>query len=83
MNNIKPWLRKAYTEAIFRANFYSWMARRGEPLPGGDPVSGKPRSSQRFTAWGREFGQEGRAAYKAMARFWLQKAREIRLKPQA
>lgn len=79
MTNIKPWLRKAYTEATFRANFYAWMARRGVALPGSDPVSGMPRSSQRFTARGREFIEEGRAAYKAMARFWLQKAREIRL----
>jgi hypothetical protein len=64
--------RRRYHEAIRYAQFYTWNALRGHALPGNDPFTTCRANAHR----GRE---ESRVAYKAMARFWLEKARAIRL----
>jgi hypothetical protein len=64
--------RDPYWQAMERASFYSWNARRGFALPGNDPLTGRPRKE-----WPSDKG-ESRAAYAAMARYWLYKARELR-----
>jgi len=50
-----------------RARYYSWCALRGHALPGNDPQSGRPRGAWTHRA-------ESRAAYIAMARYWLAQA---------
>ncbi len=58
------------SDAMRRASYYLYMARRSAPLPGNDPLSGEPRG------WFHR--HEGRTAYKAMARYWLSVARRAR-----
>jgi hypothetical protein len=67
--------KKHYHDAMKRATYYRWAAARPQTLPGGDPATGTPRNH-----WIRRrvFEDEAKVAYKAMARFWLEKARAIR-----
>lgn len=64
----------SYEEALFRATYYRWVAGKGGALPGGDPVTGRPRSHFSLSDVA-----ESRAAYLAMARHWLAIARERRV----
>lgn len=64
-----------YWQMAFRAEYYTWCVLRKHHLPGNDPIEGKPRgkSWKEFTAFG-----ESRAAYLAMAHYWLQQANQYR-----
>ncbi|MFW6083742.1 MAG: hypothetical protein ACODAA_00840 [Gemmatimonadota bacterium] len=66
--------RRIYHAMLARAAYYRWSALRGHTLPGGDPVTGRPRSN-----CGALHRRESRAAYLAMARHWLARARSFRL----
>ena len=63
-----------YEAALFRASYYRWCAARGFALSGNDPVTGLARG--RFG--GVHGRNESRAAYLALARFWLDTARGCR-----
>jgi hypothetical protein len=61
-------------EALFRAAYYRWCARKGSVTVGNDPITGRKKSIH------RELDRaEGRVANIALARFWLAEARKRRL----
>jgi hypothetical protein len=62
----------AYWEAVERAAYYRWAAQRGLALPGNDPVTGRRRDSLLVDR------EESLVAFKAMARLWLARARQLR-----
>ena len=66
--------REQYHHAQFKAGYYRWCASRSDSqLLGGDPVTGRPRSR-----WNHHDTMEGKAAYKAMTRYWHCIARAMR-----
>lgn len=67
--------RARYQTATFKAHYYLWSAIRGHVLSGGDPITGKPPQKRFHDPLARE---EGRAAHKALCRFWLDRAAAIR-----
>ena len=66
-------LHAAECEALFRAEYYCWAARRGDVVPGGDPLTGQKASQ--YNARDRA---EGRAVHTVQARFWYREAAKIR-----
>lgn len=66
--------RRLYHEAIYAAEYYRWLAFKGFPLVGHCPYSGQPKSVYQHLHRG-----EGIVAHKAIARFWLARAKEMRL----
>jgi hypothetical protein len=64
---------RLHRESLQRAAYYRWAAARGYALAGRDPLTGRLRDAM-FSDRG-----ESTAAYKAMARFWLERARQIRI----
>lgn len=67
-----------YFALVERASYYRWCAQRGHTLPGNDPISGVERATHRWL-----FADESRAAYIAMARNSLKRARQYRKMGQA
>ena len=67
-------MRREYWRALFLAEYYIWQALRGGRLPGGNPISGKPRAKRSDPG---DYG-ESLAAYKAMGRYWLARATALR-----
>lgn len=63
-------IQASYWKMSFQAEYYTWAALRGLPLPGNDPISGCKRA-------GFSRG-ESRSAYIAMARYWVAQARAYR-----
>jgi hypothetical protein len=70
MNRNAIFLEQCYQ----RAEYYIWSALRGHCLPGGDPLTGRPRGRYEFPS---SCG-ESLAAYKAMGRYWLEQLRQRR-----
>ena len=66
-------LQGEYANLLERAAYYRWESARRCSLPGGDPISGRPR-----TTASRLDCDEGRAAYRAMARVALEHAKRLR-----
>jgi hypothetical protein len=64
-----PFGPSSYMQTVRRAAYYRWAAQRGHTLPGGDPISGRPRSIHDVNA-----RQDSRVAYLAMARRQLELA---------
>ena len=64
---------KLYFDAFFLAEFYLWSALRGFPLVGNCPLTGRPYGGHDQVA-----REQGRICNKALARYWLQRARRIR-----
>jgi hypothetical protein len=64
---------KQKAQALYRAEFYRWSAARGRTLPGNDIFNGLPRDDWR----NRDHHAESSAAYKAMARAALNKAKAL------
>ena len=60
-----------------RAAYYRWSAARNDVLPGGDPQTGRPRAKS-YVFCDYQTIRESRAAYLAMARVCVVRAREIR-----
>jgi hypothetical protein len=65
-----------WEECFQRASYYLWSALRGQIIAGNDPLTGTPRAERAFLA--PQFRDESRAAYKALARFWLERLRTSR-----
>ncbi len=65
--------RQRYHEAVYAAEYYRWLAGKGFPLVGHCPFTGKEKSHYDPLHKG-----EGITAHKAIARFWLDKARHFR-----
>ena len=74
-----PYHRALYQDAIARARYYVWSAKGFPRLPGNDPITGRPRKQGLGTYHDQMAIAEARAAYKAMAKVWLDHARKIRL----
>ena len=75
--------REQYQQMTFRARFYTWMALRGSTLPGGDPITGQPRERKALRElYDSPTRGESRAAYVAMARYWLRRAAEFRIRKE-
>jgi len=74
MQKMSYWVRIKYFEAVQQAEYYRWLAMRKFPLVGNCPITGKPK-----TIFDPLTRGEGIAAHKAIAAFWLEKARHIRL----
>ena len=66
--------RLRYNEAIRAAEYYRWLAFKGFPLVGHCPFSGKEKSI--YDPWHKA---EGIVGHKAIARFWIERAKHIRL----
>jgi hypothetical protein len=64
-----------YYAACFCAEYYRWKASKGFPLTGNNPLNGRKRSIHNPID-----SAEGVAANKALARFYLMRARDLRLK---
>lgn len=64
-----------YGESVFLARYYLWCAQKGGSLAliGGDPIRGGSKTATDVNV------AEGREAYKAMARFRIERARKLRL----
>jgi hypothetical protein len=76
--------REHYQQMTFRAHFYAWMALRGSTLPGGDPITGEPLERKaRRELYDSPTRGVSRAAYVAMARYWLRRAAEFRTRKEA
>lgn len=60
--------------AVWLAGFYRWSALRGHPAPGAHPLTGVA-----ISAWRDEDRALSRAVHVAQARFYLAKARAMRL----
>jgi hypothetical protein len=67
-----------YFQALERAAYYRWKAQKRCALAGNDPLTGKPREHYCKRSF-RVFVEESAVAHKAMARYWLEQARKIRL----
>jgi hypothetical protein len=65
-------------QAFERVEYYVWAALRCFPVAGGDPITGRPRDGRFSRDPLGHFRAEGREAHKAMARYWLRVARDLR-----
>lgn len=67
--------QQAYWEMVERAHYYTWCALRGHRLPGNDPITGAPRQPK-ASQWPFQGDSKGESlvAYKAMAKYWLDRA---------
>lgn len=63
-----------WEECYQRASYYLWSALRGHVIAGNDPLTGWPRAH----AYPFPCRDESRVAYKALARFWLERLRKAR-----
>jgi hypothetical protein len=65
--------RQYYNEALFLAEYYRWLASRRFSLPGNNPITGKKRRDMDFND-----NEEGVVVHKVQAKFWLNKAKQLR-----
>ena len=69
--------RKTYQDMTAKASYFAWCARKRFPATGNDPVTG--RSFHVGTLANETAREEGAEIHKLRARFWLRKARSLRL----
>jgi len=71
MNPNDRYKNRLYWEAMERASYYRWSATKNHPLPGNDPLTGKPRNGKLYSPERKWAEAEGKAARKALAKHWL------------
>lgn len=71
---------RPYRRHARKAEFYRWCAIRGHTVPGNDPLTGRPMADGPLSHENRAASRE---AYKAMARYHLDRARALRTGPEA
>jgi len=65
-------------QALQRVEYYVWAALRCFAAAGNDPLTGRPKDGKFSLDPLGHFRAEGREAHKAMARYWLGVAHNLR-----
>lgn len=68
---------KAYSDALELAQYYRWKVKTKSHLAGNDPLSGHTYTAANFWEPHRMAAIQ---AHKALAKFWMEKAVELRKK---
>jgi len=69
----RHYTRRDYNNALFLAEYYRWLASRRFSLPGNDPITGKKRRDL-----DTHNSEEGVIVHKVQAKFWLNRAKQLR-----